>query len=33
MARQVSRMIREEYEKRFGMKEEQLESIRKMEGS
>ena len=33
MARQVSRMIREDHDRRFGMKEEDLENIRKMEGS
>ena len=33
MARQVSRMIREDYEKRFGVKEGDLENSRKMEGS
>ena len=33
MARQVSRMIREDHDRRFGMKEKDLENIRKMEGS
>ena len=33
MARQVSRMIREDHDRRFGMKEGDLETIRKMEGS
>jgi hypothetical protein len=32
MAKQLGRMIREDYERRFGDKEEQLENIRKMEG-
>tara|TARA_R110001583_G_scaffold20056_4_gene77821 strand:- start:333 stop:551 length:219 start_codon:yes stop_codon:yes gene_type:complete len=33
MARQVSRMIREDHERRFGHTEEDLDNIRKMEGS
>ena len=33
MAKQLGRMIREDYERRFGDKEEQLENIRKMEGT